>query len=33
MAIDEKTVQKLAVDDPDLLPLWDSMGGSVWKRK
>jgi tetratricopeptide (TPR) repeat protein len=32
IAIDEKTVQKLAIDDPDLLPLWDSMGGTLWKR-
>jgi tetratricopeptide (TPR) repeat protein len=32
IAIDNKTVQKLAIDDPDLLPLWDSMGGTLWKR-
>jgi predicted Zn-dependent protease len=33
MAIDEKTVQKLALDDPDLKPLWDSMSGTIWKRE
>ena len=32
MAIDEKAVQRTAIDDPDLKPLWDSMGGSIWKR-
>ena len=31
MAVDEKTVRQAAVDDPDLAPLWDSMGGTVWK--
>jgi tetratricopeptide (TPR) repeat protein len=33
MLIDEKIVQRLAIDDPDLLPLWDSMGGTLWKRE
>jgi hypothetical protein len=33
IAIDNKTVQKLAVDDPDLKPFWDSMRGTLWKRK
>jgi hypothetical protein len=32
MAIDEKTVKRAAIDDPDLLPLWDSMSGTLWKR-
>ena len=32
MAIDEHTVKRVAVDDPDLKPLWDSMGGTMWKR-
>lgn len=32
MAIDEKTVKQIAIDDPDLLPLWDSMSGTSWKR-
>ena len=32
MAIDEQTVKRLALDDPDLLPLWDSMSGTLWKR-
>ena len=31
MAVDEKTVRQAAVDDPDLAPLWDSVGGMVWK--
>lgn len=33
MAIDEKTVQQAAIDDPDLKPLWDSMSGTLWKRE
>jgi hypothetical protein len=33
IAIDKKTVQKLAVDDPDLKPFWDSMGGTIWKKE
>lgn len=32
MAIDEKTVKRIAIDDPDLQPLWDSMSGTLWKR-
>ena len=32
MAIDAGTVRRAAIDDPDLKPLWDSMGGTVWKR-
>jgi tetratricopeptide (TPR) repeat protein len=32
MAIDEQTVKRAAIDDPDLTPLWDSMRGTVWKR-
>jgi hypothetical protein len=32
MAIDERTVQRMAIDDPDLKPLWDSMSGTLWKR-
>jgi tetratricopeptide (TPR) repeat protein len=32
MAIDEHTVKKQAIDDPDLQPLWDSLGGTTWKR-
>ena len=32
MAIDEQTVKRAAIDDPDLKPLWDSMGGTLWKR-
>ena len=33
IAIDTNQVQKLAVDDPDLKPLWDSMKGTIWKRE
>ncbi len=33
MAIDEKTVQHEALDDPDLQPLWDSMSGTMWKKE
>jgi hypothetical protein len=33
MNIDEKTVRRAAVDDPDLKPLWDSLGGTWWKRE
>lgn len=33
IAIDKKTVQKLAVDDPDLKPLWNSMSGTIWKNE
>jgi hypothetical protein len=32
MAIDEHAVKRAAIDDPDLKPLWDSMGGTFWKR-
>ena len=32
MAIDEHTVKRAAIDEPDLKPLWDSMGGTFWKR-
>jgi tetratricopeptide (TPR) repeat protein len=32
MAIDEKQVQRVALDDPDLQPLWDSMSTTIWKR-
>ena len=32
MAIDEQTVKRAAIDDPDLKPLWDSMSGTLWKR-
>ena len=32
LAIDEQTVKRAAMDDPDLKPLRDSMGGTIWKR-
>lgn len=33
MAIDQKTVQVNAIDDPDLEPRWEGKRGSVWKRE
>jgi tetratricopeptide (TPR) repeat protein len=30
--IDDKTVQRIGIDDPDLKPLWDSMSTTIWKR-
>ena len=33
MAVDMKAVQKTAIDDPELKPLWDSMSGTLWKRE
>jgi hypothetical protein len=32
MTVDAKTVQKAAIDNADLKPLWDSMSTTVWKR-
>lgn len=33
-AIDEKTIRILAGDDPDLKPLWESMGGrTIWTKE
>ena len=32
MAIDQHAVERAAIDDPDLKPLWDSMSGTLWKR-
>ena len=31
MAIDEQTVRRAAMDDPDLKPLWDSFSGTLSK--
>lgn len=28
-----RSVQKLAVEDEDLKPLWDSMSGTIWKKE
>jgi len=33
VAMDDKQVAKIGIDDPDLKPLWDSMGGTMWKRE
>jgi tetratricopeptide (TPR) repeat protein len=33
MLIDGETVKREAIDDPDLLPLWDSRSGAMWKRE
>jgi hypothetical protein len=32
MAINDKAVKKIAVDDPDLKPLWDNMNGTFWNK-
>jgi tetratricopeptide (TPR) repeat protein len=32
MAIDAHAVKRTAIDDRDLKPLWDSMGGTFWRR-
>jgi tetratricopeptide (TPR) repeat protein len=32
VAINEQPVKRAAIDDPDLLPLWDSMSGTLWKK-
>ena len=33
MAVDEDTVYQAAVDDEDLQPLWDSLGGTMLKKE
>jgi tetratricopeptide (TPR) repeat protein len=33
LAVDEESVEQSVVDDPDLQPLWDSMNGTLWKRR
>jgi tetratricopeptide (TPR) repeat protein len=32
-AIDERTVRKMAADDPDLKPLWATKGKTIWDDK
>jgi hypothetical protein len=32
IAIDDEAAPEAGIDDPDLKPLWDSMGGTLWKR-
>lgn len=32
MALDEDTVRRTGIDDPDLEPLWEGMRDSTWKR-
>lgn len=32
MTIDEHTVKRIGIDDPDLTPLWDNLSGTLWKR-
>ena len=32
MLLDEKKTQRVGIDDPDLLPLWDSMSGTIWSK-
>jgi predicted Zn-dependent protease len=31
--IDNATVKKMAVEDPDLKPLWESLGGTLWGKE
>ena len=33
MAIDEQTVKRAGIEEPDLKPLWDSMSGTLWKKE
>jgi hypothetical protein len=33
MAIDERYIKSIAIYDPDLKPLWDSMSGTMWIRE
>lgn len=33
MAINEPHVKSMAIDDPDLKPLWDSMDGTMWEKE
>lgn len=33
MVLNDKEVQKMALDDPDLKPFWDSMSGTIWKKE
>lgn len=33
MEVDEPSVKESALDDPDLKPFWDSMSGTLWKRR
>lgn len=32
MALDEHTVRRMGIDDPDLEPLWQGMRDTTWKR-
>jgi len=33
MVLDKMTVQKAAIEDEDFKPLWESLGGTLWKRE
>jgi tetratricopeptide (TPR) repeat protein len=33
VVVDEETVREAATEDKDLKPLWDSLGGTMWKRE
>lgn len=33
MVLNEKEVQKMVLDEPDLKPFWDSMSGTIWKKE
>ena len=32
MALDENTVKRMGIDDPDLEPLWEGMRDSTWRK-
>lgn len=32
MLVDDKSVQRAGIDDPDLQPLWDSMSTTIWRK-
>ena len=32
MALDENTVKRMGIDDPDLEPLWQGMRDTTWKK-
>lgn len=33
LAVDKKSAKHAALDDEDLQPLWDKLGGTMWKRE
>lgn len=33
LMVDKQTVKAAAIEDEDLKPLWDNLGGTLWKRE